>query len=350
MKLNIITLFIILGFTSCIEDELLKLEENTIPSLLNDDWDTSTPEAENFDVNKLQQAVDLFFNQEELITSKGLLIARNGKIVLESYCAEMMDQEEVQNIKSCTKSITSTMFGMAIEQQFVDADLDKTIYSYIPENFDENEAKQTISIANCLDMTTGLADPIYTVNWYLEGNNVTTCLGVNILDAPGTVWHYNNANANIIAGILKKQTGQSFEDYTKTQLFDKLNITEYHWSKHEDGEVNAAYDLSLLPRDMLKFGQFCLQDGNWNGEQLLPTDWLSTATQDYQSGGQDDYGYQWWIDDNQDGYYAYGHGGQIIYIHPAKNLVIVHIAESGNVDAWIPKTHVLMDYIIEAAN
>ena len=356
MRVSIIAIILtimLFGVNSCLKDDApLKIAVNTVPTDLNDGWEVSTLQSENFDESKLQLAIDMFFDENDLPTSKGLLIARNGNIVLESYCRKLNDQNKLQNIKSVTKSITSIMTGIAIENNVLDTNLNRTVYSYIPEKFDGNLEKKTITLKHCLTMTTGLKDPVFVKSdEMITGNDhLATCLSVPLENTPGYDYKYNNGNANIIAGVIKKQSGENFGNYTKTHLFDKLGITNYNWVKWGDGEVNAAYDLMLLPRDMLKIGQFALQNGNWNAEQLLPLDWLYKSAQPYEHGSVDNYGLHWWVDANQNGYYAWGLGGQYIYVLPEKNLVIVHIAGTLHYPAEIERIPVLIDRIIDAVN
>ncbi|HAS42718.1 MAG TPA: hypothetical protein DCS93_19715 [Microscillaceae bacterium] len=346
---RLITTLTFLGLlTACIQDEPIKIAPNTTPANLNDGWQISTPEAEQVNSLLLQKAIDYFFSEQYLVNSKGLLIAKNGKLILEAYNKETKDRDQLQNIKSVTKSVTSIVTGIAIQDGVIDANLNRTIYSYIPENFDNNEEKRNITLEHCLRMSTGLEDPIYAISVVLPGNSVSSCLGVNLTHTPGTTHAYNNGSANIIGGVISKASGTTYENYVKEKLFKPLNITNYHWVKHQDGRVNAAFDLYLLPRDMLKFGQFCLQNGFWNNQQLLPMGWIAQSTQPLEDGFDGKFGYHWWIDTKHNGFYANGHGGQRVFVFPQQNLVIVHIAEPSTDDTNLNEIPVLLDLIMAA--
>jgi len=346
-KLSFFLAFILIQ-SSCIKKSSIKIPVNTQAEQLSDNWQISKPTAEGMNQNKLAKATDYFFSESNLLNSKGLLIVRNNKLVYEAYCKDKGDRDQLQNIKSVTKSITSVITGLAVADNLLDSTLQEKVFTIIPENFDDQLDKREITIEHCLRMTTGLEDPFYAVNSVLPDNSITTSLGVDLVSQPGEKHLYNNGSANIIGGVIAKRANKSFENYTKTALLDPLGITSYHWIKHNDQKVNPAFDLYLYPRDLLKFGQFCLQNGQWNGEQLLPIDWLQKSTTYYEDGFDGKFGYHWWINEKYTGYYANGHGGQRVFIFPDKDLVIVHIAEPSTDDTNLSEIDVLLDLVMES--
>lgn len=322
-NLKISVILFLLVISSCIVDENIKINNNFIPEELNDDWLISTPKNENIDEGKLQIVLKSFFAEDFLHNSKALLIAKNGKLIVEAYAKDNNHRNQLHNVKSITKSITSVVMGIAIKNGFIDDNLDKTIFSYIPEYFDNSQEKRKITLKHCLQMRTGLEDPFYSVASILPNNSIITSLGVKLINSPGEKFSYNNGSANIIGGVISKMTNNSFEKFTQENLFSKLNINDYHWVKHNDGRVNPAFDLYLKPRDILKFGQFCLQNGNFNNNQLTPTNWIQKSTKNYEGY----FGYHWWVTENYEAFYASGHGGQRLWIFPDKNMVILHLSE-----------------------
>lgn len=343
---KILVILLLLVIASCVPDEDIKINNNFIPQELNDDWQISTPQNENIDEEKLQIALESFFSEDFLHNSKALLIAKNGKLIVEAYAKESNHRNQLHNIKSITKSITSVATGIAIKKGIIDNNLDKTVYSYIPEYFDNNQEKRQITLKHCLQMRTGLEDPFYSIASILPNNSVKTSLGVNLINSPGEKFSYNNGSANIIGGILSKMANTSFEKFTKDNLFSKLNINDYHWVKHNDGRVNPSFDLYLKPRDVLKFGQFCLQNGNWNNNQLIPTNWIQQSTKSYGNY----FGYHWWVTENYDAFYASGHGGQRLWIFPNKNTVILHLSEPSTDQTRLSEVDSLLRLITNAIN
>jgi CubicO group peptidase (beta-lactamase class C family) len=104
-----------------------------------------------------------------------------------------------------------------------------------------------------------------------------------------------------------------------------LGINHYHWEKAKDGLNFGAFSLYLTPRDLARIGQLCLQEGQWNGQQVFSSSWIKEATQAH-SGTSRPYGYYFWISPSLEGYYMWGHGGQFTYVCPSKNLVVVYTA------------------------
>lgn len=332
---------------SCLKDDPIKINDNITPENLNDGWSISHPEEEGFEKESLLQAMDYFFSENHLPHSKALLISRHGQLVIEAYSKDRTDRDRLHNIKSVTKSITSVVTGIAIQQGFLSSDLDKIVYGYIPEYFDDDDKKKTITVEHCLRMTTGLEDPFYSVSSVLPGNSLETSLGVRLISTPGDLHRYNNGSANILGGIISTVTTTSFANFTKDNLFRPLQIENYHWVRHNDGRVNPAFDLYMKPRDVLKFGQFCLQNGNWNQTQVLPENWLETSTRSLEDGFDGKFGYHWWISERYSGYYANGHGGQRVFIFPKEELVIVHISEPSTDDTDLTEVETLLDLIMK---
>jgi len=348
MRSSCYIFLVIIGLASCIADDTTKISINTVPETLNDGWEVSTPSEEDVNADQLESTVESFFSEEVLEYSKALLIAKNGKIILETYFKDLDDRNRKHNVKSVTKSISSTLVGIAILHGAVDTDLDRTVYSYIPEAFDDNERKQEITLRHCLRMTTGLEDPFYTVAPVLPGNSIKTSLDVALVHRPGEVHGYNNGSANIFGGVVSAASKKSYEEFAIENLFTPLGITDHHWVKHSDGVVNPAFDLYLRPRDVLRWGQFCLQNGNWNDEQLLPDTWLDESTTYYEDGFDGKFGYHWWIHDDYNCYYANGHGGQRVWILPDHDLVVVHLAEPSTDQTDLSEIPVVLDRIMES--
>jgi CubicO group peptidase (beta-lactamase class C family) len=136
-------------------------------------------------------------------------------------------------------------------------------------------------------------------------------------------------------------------DYAQETLLTPLGITRFSWEKDPQGIPVGGWGLSLSPRDMAKLGYLYLQDGNWDGQQIVSSNWVKTATSqhvDPQNGLK--YGYQWWITPTRGGFAALGHAGQMIYVNPDLNLVIVTTAD---LDGHDPIFNLIDTYILPAA-
>jgi CubicO group peptidase (beta-lactamase class C family) len=121
-------------------------------------------------------------------------------------------------------------------------------------------------------------------------------------------------------------------------LFQPLGISDYEWTIDPQGVASGHIGLSITPRDMAKLGFLYLNNGTWDGEQLVPSTWVSASTQgqvvDAYAG--DDYGFQWWVDSYRDAYYALGRDGQYIWVQPENDLIVVFTASGPYYDWLIP--------------
>ncbi|MDH5217461.1 MAG: serine hydrolase, partial [Gammaproteobacteria bacterium] len=129
----------------------------------------------------------------------------------------------------------------------------------------------------------------------------------------------------------------SMADYARTQFFQPLNITQYNWIKDSNDISFGAYGVYLTPRDLAKIGQLVLQDGQWNGQQIVSSDWITQSTQKQIENNSPtttdyEYGYYWWIIPELNAFTAWGHGGSFITVMPDKQLVVVltSFPNSGN--------------------
>ncbi|KAA3665551.1 MAG: class C beta-lactamase-related serine hydrolase [Chloroflexi bacterium] len=176
--------------------------------------------------------------------------------------------------------------------------------------------------------------------------------------APGTSFTYNSGATMLLGGILEKATGQSVEDYTAVTLFKPLKITKWQWDRTPKKHSNTGWGLHLRPLDMLKFGQLYLQQGNWQGKQIISQEWVTQSTQPSVYMDNYNYAYQWWrfTDNNpivsdlaqNDIYYAWGYGGNFIFIVPHLDLIVVTTAE--NFDNSAQFFPALVDHIFPAYN
>ncbi len=322
-------------FTSCLKDENIKLpfksdatEQNYTPESLNDGWEISTPEEAGFDSDKINEVYQRFYSEDLYPTIHCLLIVRNGKLVAEAYCRDKKDRDQFHNIQSATKSITSLLTGIAIDKGFIES-VDQTVYHFIPEYFDDDVRKREITLHHVLTMETGLDfdNDVHTVKLFnSKGSSLEFVLHKDLIFAPGTDWYYGDGNPQLLSGIIQKVTGKTEEAFAVEYLFIPLGIKNYQWEKHDDGLTFGAVGLWLIPRDMAKIGQLMLQNGLWNGEQIVSAEWIAKSTR-LQTSHQN-YGYYWYPWQERKAFYAEGHGGQLIYVVPEKQLVIVITADS----------------------
>jgi CubicO group peptidase (beta-lactamase class C family) len=157
---------------------------------------------------------------------------------------------------------------------------------------------------------------------------------------PGTHFQYNTLGAYTLSAIVTKVTGQTTLEYLKPRLFEPLGIENPRWDSSPEGNSLGGYGLYLCTEDIAKFGQLYLQKGKWNGKQIVPEKWVEEATRkqvpndkaphsklgiDWRQG----YGYQFWRC-THDSFRGDGAAGQLIVVIPAKDMVVVTTADTGN--------------------
>lgn len=328
-----IWIFLLTGVwaSGCLSDEDIKIHnQGYAPTSLNDGWEISTPEQEGFSKAGIDEVYTNFYSEDLYPTIHSLLIVRNGKLVAEAYCRDQKDRDRFHSIQSATKSITSLLIGIAIDQGLIES-VNQKIYDFIPEYFDNDIKKREITIRDVLTMETGLdfdndKHTAELINW--KGSTLEFVLHKNLIFAPGSDWYYGDGNPQLLSGIIEKITGKTEEEFARENLFGPLGITVYQWEKAADGLTFGAVGLWLIPRDMAKIGKMMVQNGMWEGTRIVSPEWISESTK--QQSSFQNYGYYWYPWEEENAYYAEGHGGQLIYVVPDQQLSVVITADSNS--------------------
>nr|WP_255651054.1 serine hydrolase [Cesiribacter sp. SM1] len=258
---------------------------------------------------------------------ESLLVFRQGKLVAEAYAKDKGDQHRLNNIQSCTKSVTSMLAGVALQEGLITS-LNQSLYSFYPQVFTSDSKKASISLRNCLSMQAGLDfdNGIHTEElFHTPGNSLQYILSRPMVYDTGAIFHYNDGLPHLAGAAIATAAGKSLEQFTQEKLFNPLGIQEYKWEKAKDGTNFGAFSLHLKPRDLAKLGQLCLQNGKWEGQQLISASYLEEAVK-VQAGSNTPYGYYFWLLPAFKGYAMKGHGGQFVFVCPEKELLIVYTA------------------------
>lgn len=267
---------------------------------------------------------------KEKITSS--LISYNGEVVFE-YFKNWKMKEKDHKVNSISKSVLSTLIGIAIDQKIIQ--IHEPISTYFP-NLDEQRGK--ITIEHLLTMTPGLDWPEFTT-WggrpfpMIDSKDwVKFILARDLVEAAGQSMHYNSGCSHLLSAILQIASGESVIDFAKKHLFSPLDIETFKWYKDSKGIVIGGFGLTLKTEDMLKIGQLYLQNGVWNGKRIVSEKWIQESTKPhFHTYGQiGSYGYHWWVLMNAEQkpmepyvYFAMGYGGQFIIIVPKYKLITV---------------------------
>ncbi len=295
------------------------------------DWQLATADQVGLDPGRLEQAVQ---DIGELEGVHGLLIARRGRLVVERYFRGSAGNRP-HNLKSASKSVLSALAGLAASQDLLK--LDQPIADFLPEAADlDGTGKRAITVRHLLTMTSGLESTSFGNygSWVASRNWVRAALARPLQAEPGTRFSYSTGGTHLLSATLSRAAGRSTHDFARKHLFDPLGIRRSAWAQDRQGVHMGGNNLSLLPRDMLKFGQLYLNRGRWNGRQLLPWQWVDESTRPGLVGPRGrgriygGYGYLWWLRGHRErgAYIASGYGGQYIYVAPAEDLVVVVIS------------------------
>ena len=324
-----------------------------------DGWRNSTPAEQGMDGSRLN-ALKTFVSEESRGID-GIIVVRHGYIVLEEYPDPYFDEYTHHSIFSCTKSVISALVGIALEEGLLTS-VDQKVLSFFPNRtFNNTDShKENLTLEHLLTMTSGLEwyeldVPRGVVNDYagmhLSDDWVEYVLNRSIIEPPGEVWNYNSGTSHILSVILQQVTNTTSEEYMEwinSHLADSIGLDEIKWYSDPQGFLFGGSGMMLTPRDMAKFGYLYLNNGIWDGNQIVPESWVNVSTSSLvEVTDSSKYGYQWWIRPNSCFYAAQGHAGQMIMVMPDYDIVIAVTAY--NTEDW-PYSQIVGYYIIPAAN
>jgi len=315
------------------------------PAPGKDGLKTSTPEEQH--VNPvLLESLSYGIVREQYPNIQSLLIARNGAIVYEDYFYGWKS-DDLWLIQSVTKSFVSALVGIALSKGEV-KNLDDPICYYLDKYKDKacNDQNRSITIRQVITMTTGLDWNELEFDYYDARNTANQCgrtpdpfecvLSKKRYSADTTVFAYNSMNHSMMNQVLRKSTSMSNGKELKKRLLDPLQITQVNMGREAFGVIG---DIGLTPRDMMKFGMLYINDGLWNGVQVIPVNWIKeSTTTKIKISDNEGYGYFWWTKQFKvnekviDTFYAWGYGGQYIFVVPSLQLVVTMTASNWIMD------------------
>jgi CubicO group peptidase (beta-lactamase class C family) len=265
---------------------------------------------------------------------RSLVVSHKGAIVLERYFNGARAAQPA-NIKSASKSVISALVGIAVSRGLIKS-VDQKIVDYFPELAKDPEAgKREITIEDLLTMRSGLESTSgrnYGA-WVQSPNWVRFVLRRPLIDEPGTRIEYSTGSSHLLSAIITKATRRSTWQFAQEELAKPLGFTLAKWTTDPQGIYFGGNEMLMTPRQMIEFGELYLNNGRIGEQQVLPKEWIDrTRVPRGRSrwGSDREYGYGFWIRElaGHDSYYAWGYGGQFIFIVPGKNLVIVTTSRS----------------------
>ncbi|MGW9687135.1 serine hydrolase domain-containing protein [Flagellimonas sp. 2504JD1-5] len=256
------------------------------------------------------------------------LASHKGELLVEEYYITY-PQDSLDDIRSGTKSIMTTLIGIAVDKGYIE-----NIHDPIPKYLEVPEDKSKITIAHLMSMQSGIqwnenSSPDDRTLMIRSGNPKEYILSKPVTSKPGTFWTYNSGDIHLLSVVLTEAAGMSTLDFARKHLFGPLGIEKVGWKKFGDGYHPGDSRLELSPRDLLKFGEMIANQGEYNGSQIVSKHFLDEASKFHyehkNASEKSGYGYGWWVvdDNNKRVMMASGYGGQMIGIVPDEDLVVV---------------------------
>ena len=328
-----------------------------------DGLETADLRADKADLSRIEEGVGAVLDLG-LDRVHSLVLLRHGKLVLDEYFYGYGPQDK-QQLFSVTKSVFSTLFGIAQDQGLLN--VSQKLYDFFPEYHSQRgwqRKKKQVTLGMLLSMTSGFAcddigSPSTHAGMTQSQDWVSYCLALPLSHDPGTTWSYNGTSLQPLSFLLAERSGESISQFAREYLYGPLGIVGDNWVRgpRQITEVDAGHWLSA--RDMAKLGQLYLNRGLWNGKRILSEQWVEQATQRHAATninffhGNFDYGYLWystpvsWHGKNINTFFADGWGGQYIWLVPDLDLVAVMTAGNGSLEG---EFRFFEKYIVNAFN
>ncbi len=312
-------------------------------------WDTTTPEDQGMNSVVLDGFDDFIFDGQFSIDS--ILVTRNGFVVFENYYENylvkedknyslsnprVIDGTQKHDLQSATKTIVAILIGIAIDEGFID-NLSQTFFEFFPERWNStyDTRKLNITIENLLRHESGIYGNFYpsapdSFGDDLLNRSISRPLWSDPGDPYTDMWgQYSTSGVDLLAGIIEKASGYNATAFAQEFLFGPLGIPaeNYYW-RMSYGHYPGGWGLFMNPGDMAKIGYLFINNGIWNGTQIVSSEYIDAMKVNYPGDpGEIDSiscGYLTWINEGDPTFwYASGAYGQLIIMIPEYNIVVV---------------------------
>ncbi len=298
----------------------------TVPSA---EWEYLSPEESGWSAEKLTEA-EAFADEHDV---SAVVVVQHGAVV-----AEWGDTEKPMELASIRKSLLDALIGIAVAHRKIDlsATLQQAAIDDNPPSLSAQEKQATIQML--LEARSGVYHPAL-----YETPAMAAARPQRFSHAPGTFWYYNNWDFNALGTIYEKATGTQIYDAFENEIARKIDMQDYDpRAQHKflgEASIHAAYIFRMSARDLARFALLFLNDGRWDGQQIVPQRWVRESTTPHSDADQGlGYGYLWWTSEAASStgnggrnvfhlpagsYFAWGAGGQYAFVIPHDDLVIV---------------------------
>lgn len=342
--------------------------QEAAPPQLDDGWAVAVPADGGFREGALSRLASEI-EAGAYPNTHALLVEHDGRLVFESYFEgtderwgtplgrRSIGRDSLHDLRSVSKSVTSAVLGIALERSAgagavdFEAAVSRPLSQYLSDL--ELEHASDVTLEHVLTMTPGFEWNEMTVPYtdstndelrlYRVEDPVAHVVSRPLAHAPGTTWYYSGGTTQVLAGVIRRLTGESVDDFARDALFAPLGITEYEWlgePSWRPRQPAAMSALRLRARDLAKIGSVFLHRGRWHGAQIVPEAWVDRSMERHvdRAGAWSDgiwgYGYQWWharFPDGLEAAVARGNGNQRVYVVPDALLVVTILAGEYNV-------------------
>jgi len=288
-------------------------------------WPTITAEEAGLDSAKLADGLQAIQKQNTKIDS--LIVIRDGAALLDASFYPY-NSAYLHDLASVTKSFMTTLIGIAADQGKLK--LDDPVLSFFPDRTIANRDawKEQMTVRDLVSMRNGFESGCLpgdepTIRAMENSPDwVQAALDRKMAAEPGTENCYDSPGMHLLSAILQKATGMTALEFARQNLFAPLGIQESYWLTDPQGITRGWGDLHLKPADAAKLGYLWLNNGAWDGKQIVSAKWVKDSVKYHSDfGGGDGYGNGWWLWEG--GYGASGRGGQSIKVEPALKVVVV---------------------------
>ncbi|KKN10650.1 hypothetical protein LCGC14_1034490 [marine sediment metagenome] len=340
------------------------------------EWTEVNPKTQGLDSNSISRMFE--YIEDNSLDVHSVIIARNGYLLTEKYLynSQLRDTKTyfggstIHAQYSTTKSLMALLIGVAIQEGYL-SNISQTLYEFFANiwnpSFTDSAEKKNITIEQLLTMNAGF---IGMLNFAYPGGSTESedCIewaldDLPLMFTPGESggFEYSNDGPNLLSGIISNVTGQSSANFAQEYLFEPMGITEEDWDWWGDtnGVSFGGYGFECSPQVQAKLGILSLNNGTWNGTQLIPSDWVKDATTYKVDGGwvynppskYFNYGYLIYTNDSYNngphvGYHTSGMGGQSIFVIPEYNLIVAFTGWLSGAYDWVYR-NLIEDYILQ---
>lgn len=333
------------------------------PDDTGDGWLTSTPDGEGMNAQLLYAGLESIRTGSYSGTDS-VVVIKNGKLVAEAYY-NGYGRDTLHDLRSASKSITSALAGIAIEQGVLSTEDTLGQLAQLDHYLNPDPRKAAIKLINLLNMNSGLAcddwepsSPGQEENIYRANDWIKFILDLPMVANPGAQQsHYCTGGAILVGNFVSARTGMKLDDFANTYLFGPLGIQSAKWRRSPDGQATGGGGLWLRPRDAAKFGQLYLNQGLWHGKRLIASQWIEESKQSMTTmitREVNGYGLLWWKRDfpvrggTQQAFFASGNGGNFIFLFPQENLAVVFTSSNYNSSLTNQPMDILSQQILPA--